>query len=106
ISGAAQEHPETPDNGRIPLLIAHFIAAWIEPHHIYDVTAAHPSAPKEFRTPKDGMGAAKLDQLSCKLEKLILFFVALPIEPADLVVLAIGVIVPLLGSAELIAAQT
>ena len=47
---------------------------------------------------------AELNQSSCELEKLVLFFVALPMEPADLVVLAISVVVAVLRPAPLIAA--
>src|SRR4029077_4683846 len=50
------------------------------------------------------MRVAKPNQLACELEKLILLFVAIPIEPADLVVLAISVIVAFLRSARFVAA--
>src|SRR6476660_3401511 len=45
-----------------------------------------------------------LNQSSCELEKLVLFFIAFPIEPADLVVLAISVVISVLRPAPLIAA--
>ena len=49
------------------------------------------------------MRVAEGNQLSRKLQKLILLFVASPIEPTDLIVLAISVVVAHLRSAPLIA---
>ena len=45
----------------------------------------------------------ELNQLPSELEELILFFITLPVEPADLVVLAISVIVAVLRPAPLVA---
>src|SRR5438876_4890257 len=47
---------------------------------------------------------AELNKLPCELEKLILLFITRPIEPADLVVLAISVVIPVLRPSPLIAA--
>jgi hypothetical protein len=51
------------------------------------------------------MRVAKPNQLARELEKLILLFIPIPIEPADLIVLAISVVVAFLRPALLIAAQ-
>src|SRR5213079_3282985 len=40
-----------------------------------------------------------------ELEQLILLVVALPLEPVQLVIVAIGVVVSILGAAKLVAAQ-
>src|SRR5271165_4458254 len=53
---------------------------------------------------KIGMGFAELDELAGELQQLGAPFVELPVVPADLVVLAVGVVVAVLGAAELIAA--
>src|SRR5437773_10381967 len=47
---------------------------------------------------------AELNKPPGKLQKLILLFITLPIEPADLVVLAISVVIAVLRPAPLIAA--
>ena len=47
---------------------------------------------------------SQLNQLPRELQELILFFIALPIEPTDLVVLAIRVVVAVLRPAPLVAA--
>src|SRR6266513_3025755 len=46
----------------------------------------------------------ELNKSSCELQKLVLLFVAYPIEPTDLVVLAISIVIPVLRPAPLIAA--
>ena len=59
---------------------------------------------KKFRTPKNRMIMAELNQPLRELEQLILRLIALPFQPANLVYLAISVVVPLLRPAEFIAA--
>src|SRR6202035_3594612 len=49
--------------------------------------------------------APQLNQFSGELEQSILWLAPLPVQPADLVVLTISVVVPLLGAAELVAGQ-
>ena len=51
-----------------------------------------------------GMSFAELDQPARELQQLDAALVQLPIEPADLVVLAVGVVVAVLGAADLVAA--
>ena len=51
------------------------------------------------------MRLAKPNQLSRELQKLILLFVARPIEPIDLVILAVRVVIALLRPAPLVAAS-
>src|SRR6476659_8716949 len=89
---AAQEHPETADKGRIPLLVAHLIAAWIEPHHVANLRTADPPTLEKFRPSKNRMLAPKLDEAPGEFEERFLFVVMFPVEPADLVILAIGVV--------------
>src|SRR5437868_15193493 len=50
------------------------------------------------------MCITKSDQLSRELQKLILLFVARPIEPTDLVVLAIRIVIAVLRSSPLVSA--
>src|SRR5437867_412994 len=51
------------------------------------------------------MRFAKPDQLSREIQKLLVLFVVPPIEPADLVVLTISVVVAVLRSSPLVATQ-
>src|ERR1700751_2490874 len=46
----------------------------------------------------------ELNESSCEIERLVLFLINLPIKPADLVVLAISVVIAILRPAPLIAA--
>src|ERR1700746_395685 len=90
---AAQQYAKTTYEGRRPFFLAHFVPAGIEPHHIPNLRAANPAALEEFRPAKHGMLFAELNQSPRKFQKLILFLIAAPIEPTNLVILAISVVV-------------
>src|SRR5207244_11388151 len=73
--------------------------------HIPNLRPAYPAALKKFWTAKYRMRFAKPDQLSREIQKLLVLFVMPPIEPADLVVLTISVVIALLRSSPLVATQ-
>ena len=99
---ATQEHADTANKRRRPLFLAHLAPTGIEPHHIPDLRTSYPATLKKFRAAKYGMRVAKPNQLSCELQKLIVLFIARPIEPTDLVVLAISVVVSVLCPVQLV----
>ena len=47
---------------------------------------------------------SQLDQFSRELKKLILLVVPMPVEPTNLVVLAISIVISALGSPQLVSA--
>src|SRR6266702_3840157 len=93
---AAQQHAKTANERRCPFFLAHLAAARIEPHHIPDFRTSNPPALEKLWTAEDRMVLPELNQLLRELNKLILFFIALPIEPTDLVVLAVCIVVAVL----------
>src|SRR5437667_30785 len=82
----------------------HDVFSRINLHHIPDFRTSNTSTLEKFRTTKDRMLLPELNQPSRKLEQLILFLVPLPIDPTDLIVLAVGVIVAALRSTPLVPA--
>src|ERR1051325_1576972 len=79
---AAQHHSEATRERQAPVFFAHFVAAGVEPHHIFDLAAANASALKKFRAPKNRMFMPELNKLPGKLEERLLFLIrVLPIEP-------------------------
>src|SRR5882724_1443882 len=102
---ATEQHSDTANERRRPFFVAHLAPAGIEPHHIPNLRAAYPAALKEFWTAKYRMRLAKPDQLSREIQKLLLLFIVPPIEPGDLVVLTISVVIALLRSSPLVATQ-
>src|SRR5579864_1381183 len=86
---AAQKHAETTHKRRRPFVVAHFAATRRKPHHIFDLASPNPATLEKFRTSKDRMIFAELNQATGKLKELTIS--AVPIEPTDLVVLAISV---------------
>ena len=62
--------PEAAHEGRAPFLVAHFVAARIEPHHVLDLRSANAPALEKLRTPENRMIAPELDQLLGEIEKL------------------------------------
>ena len=64
----------------------------------------HLAVLKKLAAAQVGMRPAELDELAGELQQLGLALVEFPVVPADLVVLAIGVVVAVLGAANLVAA--
>src|SRR5207248_892257 len=60
---------------------------------------------KKLRSPEHRMFPAQPNQFFGKAEELLLFLIAIPVEPADLVVLTIGVVIPCLSPPKFITAQ-
>src|SRR5215475_10269850 len=102
---ATRELPNTSNEERRPFFVAHFAAAGIEPHHVANLRSADTPTLKEFRSAKDGMRIAKSNELAGELKKLILLFILRPVEPTDLVVLAISVVIAVLRSSPLVSAS-
>jgi len=94
IRVTANQHSQTTPKWRGPLFQSHFVAAGIEPHRIVDLAAGHRLALEKFRPPKDRVLPPQLNQLPGKLEQAFLFSVPLPVEPTNLVVLAIPLLFP------------
>src|SRR5689334_15748259 len=90
---AAQKHAETSNERRCPLFVAHLVSTRIEPHHIFNFSSTNSTTLQEFRAPKYRMFAPKLNQSAGEFEQLVLLIISVPVEPADLVVLAVGIIV-------------
>src|SRR3954462_8279133 len=101
---AAEKHSQTAHKRRSPFRIAHLVTTGIEPHHVLYLGAANSSALQKLRSAKDRMILTQFDQPPGEFDQSVLFFIPLPVEPADVIVLAIRVVVPFLGSAEFISA--
>src|SRR5947208_16923739 len=60
---SAQKHSETAHKGRGPFFVAHFVAARIKPHHVFDLRAADSPALEKFRAPENRMITPEPDQV-------------------------------------------
>ena len=96
-----EEDAHAPRIPRLPVLLAHLLAVEPEPGEVLD--AADLAALEPAPAPEDGVLAAQVGDLPAP--RLELLVDVLPVEPRDLVVLAVGVVVALLGAAELVAAE-
>ena len=54
---------------------------------------------------KDGMGLPESDQAADKLQLLPVGFRKTPIQPGNLIILAVSVVIPLLGISKLVSRQ-
>src|SRR5262249_26756775 len=102
---ARETHAQTLDEARVPGLVRHLLALGPEPADILDVGAADRAALKELAPLEDGLLLPDTDRCADEVEEALRSLVELPVEPAELVVLAIRVVVPLLRVAELVAGQ-
>ena len=87
-----------------PVLIRHLFAIRAKPGDVLDLRATDAAALKKAAAPEHGMVLSQLDQASCKGHERLLMFAQVPIDPADLIVLAIGVVVAVLRPAHFVAA--
>src|SRR3954451_20063278 len=99
---ATQQHPNATNKSRGPFFVAHLAPARIEPHHVANLRTSYSPTLKKLRPTKHRMCMTKTDQLSRELQKLILLFVARPIEPTDLVVLTIRIVIAVLRPSPLV----
>ena len=60
---------------------------------------------KEIRSPENRMFFAQGDEKAEKTEKILVFFLQSPVNPGQWTVMAVSVVIPFLGPAELIACQ-
>src|SRR3984893_9664375 len=58
----ADKHSKATHEWRRPFLVAHLIAARIEPHHVLNFRSANAFALKKFRPAKNGMLLTKFDE--------------------------------------------
>src|SRR4030095_15568508 len=85
-----------------PHLRRHLAAIGREPGDVLDRAFANALPLKEAAAVQDRWTAAHLDDVFRKAEQILLLGRPLPVEPADLVVLAVGVVVTALSAAHLV----
>ena len=102
---AAQEHSEAANERRIPLLVAHLVAAGIEPHHVANLRAANPAALERISAgERPGVRAASwIRRLREIEERLLRPRRGSQSSQLNLVILAIGVVVALLCAGPFVA---
>src|SRR3970282_1827825 len=87
-----------------PVRIAHLLARGHEPADVGDASALRRAALKELAALQRGLLAPERNQGAGEVEDLRLAGGDPPVEPGQLVVLAVGVVVAPLGVAQLVAA--
>src|SRR5690606_4073112 len=88
-----------------PLVVGHLVAGGAEPGDILDAELLVVFADQEALPAQDGIGPAQGDQAAGEGQQLGAVFIQVPVDPAQLVILAVDVVVTLLGAAELIAGE-
>ena len=99
-----EEDPQAVGRMRIPIGIGHLPAARFEPGNILDTSAANASALEKPSPHEDRLCLAQPDEVTRKLQQVVLHRSQIPVEPTDFVVLAIGIVIAELRSSKLIAA--
>src|ERR1044072_6895514 len=98
-----ESHPQAADVTLFPIVLCHFLPVGPEPGQVFDLGAVNAAALEKLSAAKDRMGGAQHDQGAGKGEQGLLLARDVPVEPADLVVLTIRVVVPALRSADFVA---
>jgi hypothetical protein len=96
------QHPQETVLRIRPIRVGHLRAVRPDPHHVLLATAVeHPA--EERAPPQHGIRPEDLQRLPGEPQHVQVS--AFPVEPAELVVLAVGVVVPLLRAPDLVAAE-
>src|SRR5690242_20161941 len=100
---SCQSYAEATDIPLFPILFGHLLAVRTEPGEVLDVRAVYTAALKELPASKDRMSRPEHDQSAGEGEKRLLSIREVPIEPADIIVLTVGVVISLLRTADFVA---
>src|ERR1700682_1814115 len=99
----ADEHAQRFRKRCAPILVGHLFSIGAKPCEVAHVVAANRSSLKPSSHPEYRMLLVELDDLAGELELLGVYIV--PVQPRNLIVLAIGIVVASLRSPEFIAAK-
>src|SRR5207245_2503137 len=89
----------------IPLLVGHILAVGPHPADILYVRALDAAPLEELATAQYRVVFPQADQATGEVEQGCVLFAPVPLIPAYLVILAVGVVVAELGAAALVAAE-
>src|SRR4029078_5258584 len=103
VTAPRQSDTQATDVALLPIVFGHFLPVRAKPRQILDVGAIDAGALKELPATKDRMGRTQHNQRAGEGEERLLLTRDVPIEPADLIVLAVGVVFPLLRPPNFIA---
>src|SRR5689334_9165490 len=96
---AVEQHAQAAYARLAPLLVAHLVAVRAIPLDIKDLAALDTAALEKLAAVQGGVVVANLDQPARPFEQLALGLAAPPVDPAQLVILAVAVVVAVLGAA-------
>ena len=102
---AAQHERQRGDPGLLPVLGRHLLAVRPQPRQVLGRRVPDVVADQEARPLQDGVAGAQLDQPAREVGERPPPIVQLPVDPRQVVVLAVGVVVAALGAAQLVARQ-
>ena len=100
---AGESDAQASDVGLLPILFGHFMPIRSKPGQVFNVGAVDAAALEKLPAAEHRMVAPQGDHVAREVAQLLVD--VLPIEPRDLVVLAVCVVVPALRAADLVAAE-
>ena len=104
-SAAGECDPEAACEILVPLFVRHFSAVRAMPNDIFDFRAFDLSPLEEFASPEHRVLLVQRNQLPNEAQRVEVQVFRSPIDPADFVVLAIGIVVPALSVPDLISCE-
>src|SRR5581483_9292138 len=100
---AVQEDGDGLGEAFVPVALFHLVARRREPRDVADVRAMDGTALEERAPSEHTMVGPEGDEIAAEREQLLVD--VLPVQPRDLVVLAVGVVVALLRAADLVTGE-
>ena len=85
-----------------PVRLVHFLAVCMEPYDILDLAAMNLSSLKKPASAEHGMGLSERNELPDERMQRPVSFGLMPIVPADFIILAVGIVITRLGTADFV----
>ena len=104
-SVAVQQQTQTAGMVLIPFLVRHFLAIRSQPEDVLDVGALDVSPLEEMAPTEHRVIFSQANDPADELQQLLIVTVHVPVDPADLIVLAVGVVVAVLGAPHFVPGQ-
>jgi len=77
------------------VFVGHFVSVRLEPGDVIEVGAPDGFPFEPMFTGEDRVAFAELDKFACEVDEILVG--GIPVEPGDVVVLAVGVVIAFLG---------
>src|SRR5690606_24391270 len=105
LGATVEQHSQALGVGGLPLLLGHRLTRRRQPADLVHIQLLVIFADQEAAPAQDRIVMAQADQIAGEVHQLTLILIQIPVDPAQLVILTVDVVVALLSAGELVSSQ-